>query len=384
MSRPAQITINLAALRHNLTQVRRMSPQAKVLAMVKSNAYGHGIERISQALDEVDAFGVASAEEGMLLRRAGITKAICLMEGLFHANELPQAITQDFSLIVHHLQQVEMLEQYQDASHPITVWLKIDTGMHRLGFKPVDAPAAYQRLLNCPLIKKPIGLMTHFANADASDRAHTLQQIEIFNASTANIPGPRSLSNSAGIIAWPSAHAEWIRPGIMLYGASPLRGHRGVEHNLYPVMALTSELIAVHEVTKGEQIGYGGIWTCPEDMRIGVVGIGYGDGYPHHVKSGAPVMVNARPCPLIGRVAMDMLSVDLRTQPEAKIGDPVLLWGPGLPVEVIAEYSETTPYELLTRITQRVRVVVITDEAFAFETALMPSSLSDHSLQINS
>ncbi|MES2219289.1 MAG: alanine racemase [Pseudomonadota bacterium] len=366
MSRPAQITINLTALRHNVTQIRRMSPTAKVLAMVKSNAYGHGIERIAKALTEVEAFGVASAEEGMLLRSAGITKPICLMEGLFHANELPQAIAQDFTLIVHQLQQIEMLEQYPDYQHQLSVWLKIDTGMHRLGFKPQQAATMHQRLQQCALVKKPIGLMTHFANADANDRAHTLQQIEIFNQVTAGLEGPRSLANSAGIIAWPSAHADWIRPGIMLYGASPLRGHRGVEHNLYPVMSLTSELIAVHELTKGELIGYGGIWSCPEDMRIGVVGIGYGDGYPHHVKSGAPVFVNARPCPLIGRVAMDMLTVDLRTQPEAKVGDPVLLWGPGLPVEVIAEYSETTAYELLTRITQRVRVVVTTDEALTF------------------
>jgi alanine racemase len=366
MSRPAQITINISALRHNITQVRRMAPSAKILAMVKSNAYGHGIERIAKALTEVEAFGVASAEEGMLLRSAGIHQPIFLMEGLFHANELPQAIAQDFTLIVHHLHQVEMLEHYPNQHHQLNVWLKIDTGMHRLGFQPQEVNAIYQRLQKCALVKKPIGLMTHFAKADANDRAHTLQQIEIFNQVTAGMDGPRSLSNSAGIIAWPSAHAEWIRPGIMLYGTSPLLGHRGVEHNLYPVMALTSELIAIHDLRKGQPVGYSGLWICPEDMRIGVVGIGYGDGYPSNVKSGAPVFVNARPCALIGRVAMDMLSVDLRTQPEAQIGDPVLLWGPGLPVEVIAEYSDTIAYELLTRITQRVRVVVTTEEPLTF------------------
>jgi alanine racemase len=366
MSRPAQITINISALRHNVTQVRRMAPSAKILAMVKSNAYGHGIERIAKALTDVEAFGVASAEEGMLLRGAGINKPIFLMEGLFHANELPQAIAQDFTLIVHHLHQVEMLEQYPNQHHQLNVWLKIDTGMHRLGFQPQEVNAIHQRLQRCTLVKKPIGLMTHFAKADANDRAHTLQQIEIFNQVTAGMEGPRSLSNSAGIIAWPSAHADWIRPGIMLYGTSPLLGHRGVEHNLYPVMALTSELIAIHDLRKGQPVGYSGMWTCPEDMRIGVVGIGYGDGYPSNVKSGAPVFVNARPCPLIGRVAMDMLTVDLRSQPEAQIGDPVLLWGPGLPVEVIAEYSDTIAYELLTRITQRVRVVVTTEEPLTF------------------
>jgi alanine racemase len=324
------------------------------------------------------------------LRNAGITQEIVLMEGLFHANELPQALAQKFTVIVHHVSQIEMLEQYPDYQNQISVWLKIDTGMHRLGFKPEEAAAMHQRLQQCALIRKPIGMMTHFANADAIDRTHTLHQIAIFNEVTANIEGPRSMSNSAGIIAWPNAHAEWVRPGIMLYGVSPLRGHRGVEHNLYPVMALTSELIAVHDLQKGEPIGYGGMWTCPEDMRIGIVGIGYGDGYPSTVKSGAPVFVNARPCPLIGRVAMDMITVDLRTQPAAQVGDPVLLWGPGLPVEVIAEYSGTTVYELLTRITQRVRVVVTTEEALTFspdiisplpmvEDAVIPAQAGIHS-----
>jgi alanine racemase len=198
----------------------------------------------------------------------------------------------------------------------------------------------------CKSVKKPIGLMTHFAAADSVDRAQTLQQMELFESATHGLEGPRSLANSAGILAWPSAHANWIRPGIMLYGSSPLAAHRGVEHYLHPVMTLSSSLIATHQLSKGEKVGYGGTWTCPEDMRVGVVAIGYGDGYPRHAKNGTPVLVNGRPCPLVGRVSMDMIAVDLRTQPEAKIGDPVLLWGPGLPVEVIAEHSDTTAYEL--------------------------------------
>jgi alanine racemase len=362
MSRPAQITIDLTALRHNLQQVRLMSPGSQVLAMVKSNAYGHGIERIAKALPDVDALGVASLEEGLQLRHAGVKNAIVLMEGLFNVNELPQAVANNFTLIVHHLPQVEMLESNPNLATPLSVWLKIDTGMHRLGVKPSQVKAIYDRLHACPAVKKPLGLMTHLASADSNERTHTLQQIELFNSFTKDYAGPRSMSNSAGIIGWPSAHVEWIRPGIMLYGASPLSGRRGVEHHLHPVMELSSELIAVHELDKGERVGYGGIWTCPEDMRIGVVGIGYGDGYPHHVRSGAPVLVNGRPCPLVGKVAMDMLSVDLRTQPEAAVGDPVLLWGSGLPVEVVAEYGETNAYELLTRITQRVRVVVKSEE----------------------
>ncbi|MDR3476946.1 MAG: alanine racemase [Gammaproteobacteria bacterium] len=369
MSRPAQITINLAALRHNLQQVRQMAVGSAILAMVKSNAYGHGLERIALALPDADAFGVASLEEGMHLRHAGVTNPIFLMEGLFDASELPEATANDFTLIVHHMHQVEMLEAHPNLK-PFNIWLKIDTGMHRLGFRPTETLAIYERLMQCAAVRKPIGLMTHFAQADSVDRAHTLQQIELFNSVTEGLVGPRSLSNSAGVIAWPSAHRDLVRPGITLYGASPLAGHRGVEHHLYPVMTLSSQLIAVHDVAKDSRVGYGGTWTCPEDMRIGVVGIGYGDGYPLHAKNGTPVFVNGRPCPLAGRVAMDMITVDLRTQPNAAVGDPVLLWGPGLPVEVVAGYSETTAYELLTRITQRVRVVVKNDEPISFGTPI--------------
>jgi alanine racemase len=357
MTRPTRITISLPALRNNLRQVRNMAPASSVIAMVKANAYGHGLERIALALHDVEALGVACCEEGLLLRAAGIKNPVVLMEGLFAASELDKVVDNNFILVVHHLSQVEMLEKHS-LKKPISIWLKIDTGMHRLGFKPERVLDAYTRLINCAMVKKPIGLMTHFAESDATDRAATRQQIEIFNEVTQHLTGPRSLANSAGIIAWPSAHAEWVRPGIMLYGASPFVGHRGVEHHLQPVMSLTSELIAIHHLQKGSRVGYGGTWSCPEEMRVGVVGIGYGDGYPWHAQNGTPILVNGRPCSLVGRVSMDMISVDLRTQPEANIGDPVLLWGPGLPVEVVAEHSDTTGYELLTRITQRVHVEV--------------------------
>ena len=360
MSRPAKITIDLAALQHNFLQIKRFAPQSRVLAMVKSNAYGHGLQRIAAAMTDTDALGVACLEEGLMLREAGIKKPIVLVEGLFKEDELVKAAQGNFSIVVHHPYQVEMLEKH-NASNPLPVWLKINTGMYRLGFDPQDVEKYYMRLMNCSAVKKPIGLMTHFAESDSIDKTSTLQQIEIFNHSTKNLVGPKSLSNSAGIIAWPAAHADWVRPGIMLYGASPFADHRGADHNLKPVMSLGSELIAIHDAVKDSKVGYGGIWTCPEDMRIGVVGIGYGDGYPRHAQNGTPILVNGRLCPLIGRVAMDMLCIDLRTQPDAKIGDPVLLWGPGLPVEVIAEYSETIGYELLTRITQRVHVVVSPD-----------------------
>lgn len=357
MGRPTKITVNLRALKHNLQEIRKCAPHSAVLAMVKSNAYGHGIERIGLALADADALGVACIEEGCLLRRAGVKNPIVLMEGLFTNDELVKAASDDFTLVVHHEAQVQMFEQNSGVK-PLSVWLKVDTGMHRLGFEPKQLASIYQRLLQCPSVKKPIGLMTHFAEADSLERAPVLRQIELFNQMTQGLEGPRSLANSAGIIAWPMAHADWVRPGIMLYGASPFAGHRGVEHHLQPVMSLTSELIAIHQIENGERIGYGGTFVAPEAMRVGVVGIGYGDGYPQFAKSGTPVLVNGRPCPLAGRVSMDMLTVDLRTQPEAKVGDPVLLWGPGLPVEVVAENNGTSAYELLTRITQRVHVAV--------------------------
>lgn len=359
MGRPTKIIVNLTALQQNLQHIRKLAPHSAVLAMVKSNAYGHGIERIGLALPDADALGVACIEEGFLLRRAGVKNPIVLMEGLFTNDELASAAAEDFTLVIHHEAQLQMFEQNNAAiKKPLSIWLKIDTGMHRLGFEPAKVPAIYQRLMQCALVKKPIGLMTHFAEADALERAPVLRQINLFNHITQQLEGPRSLANSAGIIAWPAAHSDWVRPGIMLYGASPFKGHRGIEYNLQPVMSLTSELIAIHTIQPDERVGYGGTWIAPEAMRLGVVGIGYGDGYPQYAQNGTPVLVNGRPCPLAGRVSMDMLTVDLRTQPHAKVGDPVLLWGPGLPVEIIAENNHTSAYELLTRITQRVHVSI--------------------------
>lgn len=357
MSRPTTITINLAALAHNLTVIRKLAPKSAVLAMVKSNAYGHGLERIALALPDAEAFGVACLEEGIRLRDAGVKNPIVLLEGLFRADELDRAVAGNFSPVLHQMAQVELLEKHPHIN-PMSVWLKIDTGMHRLGFDSDEIAGIYKRLMNCPAVKKPFGLMTHFAESESMDGLSTQNQIDLFNAITKDFVGPRSLANSGGILGWPTSHADWVRPGIMLYGASPYPNRHGAEHGLKPVMSLTSEIIAVHQVKKDERIGYGGIWACPEPMKIGVVAIGYGDGYPRHAINGTPILVNGKPCPLVGRVAMDMLAVDLRTQPHAQIGDPVTLWGEKLPVEIIAAHSDTIGYELLTRITQRVHVVV--------------------------
>ena len=357
MSRPTFMTIDLAALKFNLERVHAHAPGCSVMAMVKANAYGHGITRIAQSLNNVEALGVASLEEGIILRESGIMQPIVLMEGLFFPEELAEAERHDFHLIVHHLPHVEILEK-ATLKHPITVWLKINTGMHRLGIEPEQFPTVYERLQKISSVKKPIGLMTHFAEADMTDSDATQKQIDLFNLITAGYTGPRSLSNSAGILAWPNGHGDWVRPGLMLYGASPFSNRVGTDHGLKPVMTLWSRIIAITPVKKGKRVGYGGTWEAPEDLNVGVVGVGYGDGYPQFAKNGTPMLVNGVECPLAGRVSMDMLTVDLRNQPNAKIGDPVILWGEGLPVERVARHSHTSAYEILTRMTPRPKIQI--------------------------
>lgn len=358
MSRPTYMTINLQALKANLARVRELAPDRSVMAMVKANAYGHGIQRVALALEGADAFGVASLEEGLMLREAGITQPIVLMEGLFYQDELAEAAKHQFTLVVHHLPHVEMLEKVV-LDHQFAVWLKINTGMHRLGVGHTEVDDIYLRLSKIPCIKKPIGLMTHFAAADALENVATHQQIQLFQQVTRHIAGPRSLSNSAGILGWPDAHGDWVRPGLMLYGASPISGKTGVDKGLKPVMTLWSRLIAVTQIKKGSSVGYSGTWQAPEDMLVGIVGVGYGDGYPQNAKNGTPVLVNGVRCGLAGRVSMDMLAVDLRNQPKAKVGDVVILWGDGLPVEEIAANSQASAYEILTRMTPRPKIQVV-------------------------
>jgi len=357
MSRPTFLNIDLFALKHNLQRVRECAPNSAIIAMVKANAYGHGIVRAAQALAEADALGVASMEEGIILRDAGITQPIVLMEGLFSVDELTDAAKHDFTLVVHHEPHVEILER-ANSKHVFPVWLKINTGMNRLGVEPQQAQPFYQRMLAAAAVKKPIGMMTHFAEADLLASCATHQQIERFNDITKAMQGPRSLANSAGILAWPQAHVDWVRPGLILYGASPFADKTGLEYGLRPVMTLSSRLIAVNRVRAGEKVGYGGTWQAPEDMLVGIVGVGYGDGYPQYAKNGTPVLVNGVECQLAGRVSMDMLAVDLRYSPEAKVGDAVTLWGDGLPVEKVASFSGTSAYEILTRMTPRPKVTV--------------------------
>lgn len=351
---PTRLQLDFYALEHNFMRVRELAPQTKILAMVKANAYGHGLAQVTQNLTEADAFGVACLEEAQVVRACGIKNPIVIMTGFVTQAELQQIVNLNCEIVVHTLNQVEALEKIRLVK-PINIWLKIDTGMHRLGILPQDVPLVYSRLMDCNNVSKPFKLMTHFAAADSNDKTETLAQIELFNTVTKDLAGAKSLANSAGILSFPEAHADWVRPGGLLYGVSPIVGDLGKRHNLRPVMTLKSHIIALRKCKKGDLVGYGGTWRCPEDLPLGIVATGYGDGYPRHAKSGTPVLVNDHICPLVGRVSMDMLAVDLRSFPQAKIHDEVVLWGEGLPVEHIAEHAATITYELFCGIARRGR-----------------------------
>ena len=356
MTRATRAVIDLTALQHNLNIVRRNAPYSLVMAIIKANAYGHGMVQVARALQNADGFGVATLEEALQLREAGINKPITLLEGFNRVEQLVKLRLHRFDVVIHHEQQINLLEKNPGVA--VNAWFKVDTGMHRLGFDPQQVPAMYQRLLVCTGVKKPIAFCTHFANADDRRDGYTQAQIKILSTSIAELgvtPAPMiSMANSAAILAWPDAHSAWVRPGIMLYGVSPFVDSTAADHELQPVMTLHSELIAINQHRKGERIGYSGTYVCPENMSIGVVAIGYGDGYPRHAKNGTPVLVNGQRVPLVGRVSMDMIMVDLRSQPQAQVGDPVVLWGVGLPIEEVAHQADTIGYQLLCGVTARV------------------------------
>lgn len=356
----ATADIDRKALVKNFNTIKGIAPDAKVLAVLKANAYGHGLVRIAKSLVDADAFGVARIDEALELRAGGVIKKIVLLEGFFDNSDLPIIAVNNFQTVVHNMEQLQAIEQAQ-LDEPIQVWLKIDTGMHRLGINPEQFSEFYQRLINCKNVQKNIRLMSHFGCADSLDSAQTVAQIALFEQLTADINAEKSLANSAAIYAWPQTYYQWIRPGLMLYGVSPLSEHdkQAFDYHIEPVMTLYSSLIAIRDIKAGESVGYGAAWICEQDTRIGVVAIGYGDGYPRHAKNGCPVLVNGRVVPLIGRVSMDMITVDLGSSATDNVGDYVELWGKNLPVEHIAEAAETIPYELLCNITRRVKIDVI-------------------------
>jgi len=356
MTRPATVVINLSALHKNLARIREITPSSKIMAIVKADAYGHGLTRVAKALSAVDAFGVACLEEAKQLRGTGIEHPIILLEGPYIKDELAEIDNLKLDIVLHDQGQVEMLEQAA-LVNPVSVWLKVDTGMHRLGFPPEEIDEIKRRLIQCSSVSKDIRLMTHLAAANERNNPMTHKQLECFRVLQSNHDGEKTIANSAAILAFPESHSDWVRPGLLLYGVSPLSESNAAEEGFYPVMTLESRLISVKKLCAGETVGYGATWRCPEDMLIGVVAAGYGDGYPRHAPSGTPVLVNGERVSLIGRASMDMLTVDLRNQTQAKIGDPVVLWGKGLPVEEIAKHADTIPYELLSAVHKRLEYV---------------------------
>jgi len=354
----AYATVNLLAVQHNLARVRALAPKSKIMAVIKANAYGHGLLRISEALKDVDAVAVARADEAIQLRNAGYANRIAVLEGFVCEQELNDLEKFNLDVIVHSRGQVDILEKYV-GNNKISVWLKLDTGMNRLGFKADEFSDIYQRISSCCNINQPVSLMTHFSSADDMESKVTETQIKDFNQAVKTYLGEKSIANSAGIISWPDSLTNWVRPGIMLYGVSPFSDRQGIVLGLKPAMSLHSRLISVKTIESGDAVGYAGTWISKASTRLGVVAIGYGDGYPRSAKTGTPVLVNGKRVPLVGRVSMDMITVDLSTQPKSKSGDSVTLWGDGLPVEEIARYSDTIPYTLLCGVTQRVKVETV-------------------------
>ncbi len=356
MARPTSATIHTDALRHNLGVVRTRARNSRVMAVVKADGYGHGLERVARALEGADAFGVASLSDAERLRAVGLSQPIVLLSGFDDPDDLPQLRRLNVETVVHHAAQLAMLEQAVEGN-PIRCWLKVDTGMHRLGFAPDDVRDAYARLSALSAVSKDIVLMNHFSSSDEFDKPQTREQMRVFAEATSGLAGPRSLANSAAVLGWPDTHGDWVRPGGALYGVSAVEGKPGAEFGLQPAMTLSTKLLAVNRISKGECIGYGATWQCPEDMPVGIAAIGYGDGYPRHAPAGTPVLVNGERADIIGRVSMDLMTIDLRDQPHAQPGDPVMLWGPELPVEVVGAAAGTIGYELICSITRRVRFV---------------------------
>ena len=358
MSRKVCAEISKQALIHNFHVVKQKAPNSKILAMVKANAYGHGIVSVAKMLKAADAFGVANIEEALILRQAGIDNPIVLMEGFFDSTEFEWIAPYQFIPVIHCMEQIEALEA-QHFSSPISIWLKMNTGMNRLGFSQATFLSAYERLKKLPFIHI-IGFMTHFAQADERENSFTVQQTEIFLDTIKDLPGEKCLANSAGILAWPQTHYDWVRPGLILYGASPFADETSADLNLKPVMQLSAEVISIQTIAKGQRVGYGGKWESQSDVtRIGIVSIGYGDGYPWHAQSGTPILVNRHLTQIVGRVSMDMLAMDLTHLPDTKVGDPVQLWGAHLPIEHVAKGAGTIPYELFCRLTDRVSIHVV-------------------------
>lgn len=356
MPRPIQAHIDLSALTHNLSIARQYAPNARIMAVVKANAYGHGLLHTAQALRNVDGFALLELEAAICLREAGFRHPILLLEGFFSTQELALLEKYRLSTVIHHDEQIAMLSHCKLRG--LDIFLKINTGMNRLGFAPEQFPAVFDKLSSNQAISQ-ITIMTHFATADGAFKNERLcHQLKLFDEITRHALNPCSLANSAAIIRYPDTHRDWIRPGLMLYGASPFTVHTATDFNLKPVMTLVSKIIAIHHLKRGDIVGYSGSFQAERSMRIGIVACGYADGYPRHAPTGTPVLVNNQICRLIGKVSMDMLAVDLIDSDNVQVNSPVTLWGQGLPVEEIANSADTVSYELLCSLSARVEMVI--------------------------
>lgn len=353
--RPIQATISTGALQHNLTVVRRHAKMAKVMAVVKANGYGHGLIHVAHALNSADAFATLNLTEAIDLREAGFEQEILLLEGAFDEEELRIAASFEISLVVHNALQIKMVQNVQLAKS-VNIYLKMNTGMNRLGFVPSTYLFAHEQLSTCDNVSS-ITLMTHFATAD--EAAGIAKPLARFTETIKEIDAPISLANSATILLHPEAHADWVRPGIMLYGATPVSGTPAANFDLKPAMQLTSKIISIQTLAQGESVGYGEKFTATKATRIGVVACGYADGYPRHAPNGTPIAVNGKITSTLGRVSMDMLFCDLTDIPEADIGAAVELWGVTVPVDAVAEASGTVGYELLCAVAPRVPMSVV-------------------------
>jgi alanine racemase len=355
MFRPAKAFIDLVALQHNCREIKKYTPTSQLIAVLKANAYGHGAMMVGKALENlVDMVAVSCLEEAVELRSAQVELPIILLEGCFSSDELIAASQQNFHVVVHCDEQLESLEQ-TSVPQALHVWLKVDTGMHRLGIEPSKVGEFQSRLIACDSVADNVRLMSHFASADVSDNPLNDKQLVRFNESRQNVSvyTQCSMANSAAILSFPEAHFDWVRPGILLFGVSPFKGkyHEG---NLKPVMTLASRVISVSTIEAGETVGYGNRWLASRQSKIATVAIGYGDGYPRSAKDGTPVMVNDTRVPLVGAVSMDMLTVDVTDIDPVAVGDEVELWGKSLSVNEVASYADTIGYELLTRMPARV------------------------------
>ena len=353
MPRPIRAAISAGAISHNLSVARRHAGSAKVWAVIKANAYGHGLERAARAAAAADGFAVLDFDEAARLRRAGHTQPVLLLEGMFRPDDVALVTQHRLTPVIHRREQIEMLAA---AAAPVDVYLKVNSGMNRLGFAGDDVAAAHQALAAHPRVRS-ITLMTHFADADGA--TGVAAQLERITRLTKSFGGARSLANSAALLRFPEARGDWVRPGIMLYGCSPFADRSAEALGLKPAMTLTTEVIATQELRAGEGVGYGLGFKAERAMRIGVIACGYADGYPRHAPAGTPVLVNGRRTRIVGRVSMDMITLDLSAMPQAGIGAPVTLWGEGLSADEVGAAAGTLSYELLCALASRVPVVEV-------------------------